>query len=490
TWAPHGQDPTVQRSIDLKLDWPNPAGTAEVALTLSPAGQPIHVDAELGSFASFLAGQVASVGATVRTNDARARFDGRASLKGDASGRITGEAQEMAGLFATLGLADPGLPQGAQGRLVGGADLTYTTDGRASLRDLTLSLGENTIKGAVDIVLSGARPVVTAQLNGGTLNGALLISESESGTGQEAGETTETGWPKARIDASGLATVDATIDLTFDALNTGELTLGPSKLKLSIDRSRAVLGLSPASVFGGTLNGQLVANNRNGLSVGGELSFSDIELSEALVFLADSDKLNGKTLGQVEFLGVGENMDAIMRSLSGTGWVEVGKGFFTGFDLEGLMRSGGGNGGSTVFDSLTASFTMRAGNLINPDLLMLLPRIRAEGAGRIGLGAQDLDYLFTPIAGNANAGRGLRIPVRIRGPWADPSIRPDLSRALDSELDAKKDEAEEQAKEKAREKLSEELGTEITPEQDLEDAVKDGLEKKVQDELLRLLGGD
>jgi hypothetical protein len=163
--------------------------------------------------------------------------------------------------------------------------------------------------------------------------------------------------------------------------------------------------------------------------------------------------LNGEALGELEYLASGGSLDALMRSLSGKGWLEVSKGFFTGFDLEKLMRSGQGNGGSTVFDQLSGSYTIEKGNLVNQDLLMTLKGIRAEGTGRIGLGAQDLDYRFTPTISGINGAAGLTIPVLITGPWADPKIRPDLKNALQPEIDA----VEQEAKDRVIEKLSEEL---------------------------------
>jgi len=255
---------------------------------------------------------------------------------------------------------------------------------------------------------------------------------------------------------------------------------------MSLDNARAVVNFLPASVFGGTVQGQLVANNRSGLSVGGKLTYSGVRLEQALGQLAGYDRLNGEALGELQFLGIGNSQDAIMRSLNGKGWLEIGKGFFTGFDLEGLMRSGSGNGGSTVFDGLTASYTLRDGNLDNQDLLISLKAVRADGKGRIGLGAQDLDYLFIPTATAANGGQGLSIPLRITGPWADPKIRPDLSQVLEAEIDG----IEEQATEQLRQKLSEELEVEIAPEQDLEEAIQDGLEQRAKDSLLKLLQGN
>ena len=485
TYAAFGAVPFEQNGVDLELRWPDPAGVAELDLTLRPAGGAVEIEAEIGRFSQFLAGEVASVGATLRTGDNRARFDGRASIAGDVAGRVTADLKRTGEVMQAAGLEDPGLPQGMGQAVILGTDLTYTTDGRLALRDLDLQMDQNRLTGAADVVL-GAVPQVTAQLQAGDLDFSSLAA---GGAADGQAGSSQAGWPKDPIDASALGLMNGSIDLSVQSLDTGGVKLGPSKLNLTIDRARGVLAMSPMSVFGGSVTGQLVANNRNGLSVGGKLNASDIQLRQALGQLADIDTISGTTLAQIEFLGVGNDMDTIMRSLSGKGWFEIGKGFFTGFDLEALMRSGNGNGGSTVFDSLTASFTMKGGNLDNQDLLLLLKSVRAEGKGRIGLGAQDLDYLFTPQVSDSS-GQGLRIPVRIKGSWWDPSIRPDLGEALEADIEAKKDELEARAKAKAKEKLEAELETTITDGQDVEEVIKDRLEQKAKDGLLKLLGGD
>ncbi|AUQ73710.1 AsmA family protein [Phaeobacter piscinae] len=488
-YAPHGETPIELTQVDLALQWPEPNGTVLAGITLRPAGAPVQIVAEIGTFEAFLAGQVASVGASVTADETELRFDGRANITGAATGRLTGKSSDLARSLAVLGGAE-GVETPAVKTWLIGSDLTYTTDGRLALRDLTLEADANRLRGAADVVL-GDVPKVTARLSGDQLDFSALLPAGDADLPAAAAAGTGTdpvsdGWSRERMDFGWLAALNAAIALDVQGVDTGSVKLGPSKLDLALDNSRAVLKFLPASVFDGQVQGQLVVNNRNGLSVGGKLNFQDIRLEQALGQTVGYDRLNGEALGELEYLGVGNSVAEIMSSLSGKGWLEVGKGFFTGFDLEQLMRSGSGNGGSTVFDQLTASYTMEGGNLLNRDLLLTLRGLRAEGEGRIGLGAQDLDYLFTPSIQRGDGSTRLSIPVAITGPWSDPKIRPDLKRALEPEIDA----VEQQAKDRLREKLSEELDTEIAPEQDINEAIRDRIEKEAKDQLLRLLGGD
>ncbi|KIC15113.1 MULTISPECIES: AsmA family protein [unclassified Leisingera] len=479
-YAAHGEAPVEMKNIDLSLLWPDPAGTVNAKATLRPAGEPVEVDAEIGTFAAFLAGEVSSVGATITAPGGKGRFDGHAGINGEASGRLTFGAEDALKTGVALGVF---LPDALAQKAVFGADVTYTADGRLSMRDLALELGANRLTGAADVEFRD-RPNITAQLRGGALD---FTAFAGSAGGAGSGTSGSSGWPEDVIDASALGLADAVVDLTFDSLRTGGVNLGASKLNLTVERSRAVLKFLPAAMFGGQVQGQLVANNRNGLSVAGKMTFTGIRLERALGETAGYDRLNGEALGELEFLGSGNSVAAIMRSLSGKGWLEAGKGFFTGFDLEQLMRSGG-NGGSTVFDQLTASYTIEGGNLRNEDLLVLLKGFRAEGKGRIGLGARDIDYLFTPQLVRAGRDQVLTIPVRIRGSWDNPDIRPDFSQALQPKIE----EIEQEAKDRVRQKLAEELDleTEIAPEQDLNDVLKQRIEQEARDQLLRLLGGD
>jgi AsmA protein len=267
-----------------------------------------------------------------------------------------------------------------------------------------------------------------------------------------------------------------------DSIDLGDLKLGRTRTLMTLDQSRAVFALREVRGYDGLVTGDFVVNNRAGLSVGGTLRAEGLDMERFLADAAGITRFSTKAGGTLNFLGVGNSVDAIMKSLSGDGRFETGRGVISGIDLDRLMRAGDVTGGTTIFDAMNASFTMNKGNLFNDDLVMRLPLIRAEGKGRIGLGARDIDYLFTPVLLEGETSQGLAIPVRIRGPWENPRIVPDLEKAIDMNLKEERKKAEERLEREVQERLN------ITPEegQSLEDAAKDKLEDRAKRELRKL----
>ncbi len=486
-----GSDLVSYSGVDLTLDWPERLGAATIKATLRPTGDAVTVDATIDAFAGFIAGQVQPVDVSASAAGGTVALKGRASTAGEVSAKVNLKLTDTNAFFRALDLPAPGLPRGLGQSIDATADLTLTADRMLSLRALDVDLDGNRITGAADVSLNGV-PQVNAQLDAGSLDLSSFAGGEEDASGASSA-TASTGWPKDRIDASGLASFNGEIALRAASVDLGRFQLGTTRALLTNDRSRMVFELREVKAYDGTVTGQFVINNRNGLSVGGAMTASGIAAQALLSDAAGIDRLTGSGEAQIKFLGVGETVDAIMRSLSGEGRFRIGEGTILGIDLDRLMRTGDGSGGTTIFDALTASFAMTEGNLTNDDLLLSLRNFEARGAGRVGLGVQDIDYLFTPIALKANDGKGLAIPVRIRGPWSEPRIVPDLEAALDLNFEAEKERLKEeaeaavkQAEEDLRSQIAEELGAEEG--QSLEDAAKDKLEDELKKGLRSLFG--
>lgn len=477
-----GSDLVSYEGVDLTLDWPERLGPAEIAAVLRPTGTPVTVDAVIDGFAGFITGDTQTLRAIVDADAGKLSFDGRGSTAGAVAGTLTLKTSNTGAFLQALGLPAVELPENLGRSIDLSTALTLTPDRQLALRDLVAGLGKNRITGAADIGLNGV-PQVNAQLNVGAFDlasgTAPETGSAGGGGGAEADDNANGGWPKTPIDAGGLAAFNGEIVVTAQSIDLGQFKLGATRALLRNDRSRMVFELRDVAAYGGNVSGEFVINNRSGLSVGGSLAAQSIQMQPLLTDAADLNRLTGQGNARLSFLGTGASVDAIMRSLSGDGSVQIGRGTIQGIDLDRLMRSGDAGGGTTVFDSLGGTWTMASGVLSNSDLLLQLKNYRATGEGVVGLGTQTVDYTVTPIALRANSGQGVSIPVRFTGSWSDISIRPDLEAAFEAEIDAKTEELENRAKEK----LNERLGISGQDGQSTEDAVKD----KVKEKLLRKL---
>jgi AsmA protein len=476
-----GSDLVSYSGVDLSLDWPDPDGAVDISGVLRPAGVPVTMAATIESFATFLAGDARKVDVTLTTEAGSAGLKGVAGITGEVAGALILKTANTDAFLKALGLPGADLPQGLGRSVDVSTQLTLTQDRQLALRDLVADLGGNRLTGAADVSLNGV-PQVNAQLNAGALD-----LSSATGGDSGGGDSTASGWSRAPIDASGLAAFNGDIALRADSVDLGSLKLGATRALLRNDRSRMVFDLREVQAYGGVLGGEFVMNNRNGLSVGGKLAARGVELQGMLRDLAGLERLSGAANADVQFLGVGGSVDAIMQSLRGKGALNMGQGRIAGIDLDRLMRSGDVGGGTTVFDSMGASFTMDGGVLRNEDLLLLLPGFEARGAGQVGLGAQTIDYLFTPKALRGNEGRGVAIPVRVRGPWANPKVLPDLQAAIDLNFAEEKKKVEDKVKSEVERAVERELGVTVEEGQTVEDAIEKKLEDEVGNALRRLL---
>ncbi|MFY0617789.1 AsmA family protein [Shimia sp.] len=469
----HGGARQEISGLSLQMRWPGRGQTADISLQAAPFGTDMDVAASVVAPLVLLQGGVSDVSATLSAAGGQASFDGRVGIAPEASGRVHLDAPDGAAFLAALGAG------GVEGPLKVGGEVTLTRDARLTLRGGEVEALGNVLAVQADVDLSGVRPRVTAQI----ATDALTLGTTDSAQVSET-EGASVGWSEDPIDASALGLVDGTITFAAETMQLGGLEIGRTRATVEIDRARAVATLSEMAAYEGTVAGTFVANNRNGLSVRGDLSVTQVALQPLLQATAGLGRFTGKADFESRFLSSGQSLDALMKQLSGDGAMQVGRGTIAGIDLDRLLR-GDVTGGTTVFDNMSASWTITDGVLRNDDLAMGLPRMAATGKGTVGIGQQTIDYLFTPQLRGAD-GASLIVPVKVRGSWSNPSIVPDLDAAIkgsfDKEIKAVEDEAV-----KALEK---ELGLQKEEGQSSEDALKKKLEEEATKGLLKLLGGN
>ncbi|MCP9480369.1 AsmA family protein [Shimia sp. CNT1-13L.2] len=477
-YVDHGGESFEISDVDAALRWLGKGKPAEVDLTLRPAGDEVSLNAVVSDLEGLLGGAVTNVQAKVRAAGASVDFDGRAALDPQVAGMLDANVPDPDALMTALGRA----PSGVAGPAAVKGEITLTKEGQFSLRNGSITAFGNSLTAQADVFTSGPRPVVNAQFSAGGLNLVPLM-----GSGGESAPSAAR-WSKDPIDASALGLIDGEIGLSAESIDLGSAKLGKTRAIVAIKNSRAVVTLREAHIYDGVASGKVVANNRKGFSARADVSIAGLELQKLLSETAGVTRLSGKGKADISVLASGKSMHALMNSLDGSGSVDVGQGKISGIDLDRLLRGQPG-GGTTVFDALSGSFVIKKGILSNDDLLLSLPSVIAKGAGTVGIGLRNIDYLFTPQL-RSETDDGLAVPVEIKGSWDNPQFIPRLDKALGRDVDLEIDKVTDKAKSEVKQKLEEKLGVQSGEEQSVEDALKQKLEDKAVDKLKNLLGGN
>ncbi|MCF8487216.1 MAG: AsmA family protein [Rhodobacteraceae bacterium] len=487
---------------------PSFTGAAAFDFTASMNGQEAKIVAKLSDFKSFLEGRLVGLDLQLAAGAAQVGFDGRGGWNPMAlEGNLTADLADLAAITRLVGAARPDLPQGlGAGSVSVAGKVTVTQKASLHLRGGSLGLDGNRLQVEADLTTDGPRPKLSAQVTTGALS---LVGLSGGQGGGASGGAQAASWPKEAIDVSALGIMDVALALTAQSVDLGLAKLGTTRAVLTIDRARAVFDLREIAAYQGKVTGQFVVNGRGGLSVGGDLNMSGLAMQPLLRDLGGYERLVGTGDMSIKFLGVGNSLDAIMNSLSGSGNLRFGKGEILGLDIAGMLRtldaSYVGAGQKTIFEAITASFTMDKGVLRNDDLVFKAPYVTATGAGSVGIGARVLDYRLRPTALAAVDGTGgVMVPLLITGPWAAPKFRLDLegiakerlqdeAKKLEERARAEAKAAEARARAQLEQKAQEELGIVRQEGESLEDAAKrraqEALDAEAGKLLNRLLGG-
>lgn len=461
--------------LEMTLSLPEITGPAEIALKLALPGGTITGEGRVEQAGVFLDGGSSALTLAFEAPGGRASFAGQGSLVPEADGTLDLSVSDATRLMAVLGDA-ASLPGALNGDLGFKGRVVLDGDGTVTLSDGTLR-GAGNQAAVAAVITPGAVTRVTGSLAAQSLDLTAFTGGGGGGGGSGSGSA---GWSSDPIDASVLGLVEGEVTLTAGAVKLGVTQLDGLEARIAIENARAVTEIRKLSVFGGSVTGQLVANNRNGLSVAGDLVARGVALQRMLSDLAGIDRFTGSADAAVNVLASGTSVAAWMSSLSGAGSLSTGRGEILGIDLDKLFRSGDASGGTTIFDATSASFSIERGVLTNRDLKMTLASITAEGEGTVDIGGRSLDYLFTPVALKDAQGRGIAIPVRIRGPWSKPQILPDLEKAIQLNADIDKGQIEDAAKDSLRNGIGNALGIEQQEGESDEDALKRGLENQLK----------
>ena len=427
-----GADGTPGRRIEaLNLEAALPSSHAPLAFDVKAIIDGAHYAAtgSIGRFGNFLEGEAVPLSMALEAPsyiDEKAMLDGVASYQG--------------GSFTlsqfTVKAGDKAL----------GGSASYKAS-LLTLHPVTVSASGNNLSGSLVADLSGATPAVNVVVSGKTLNLDTLIAKPRSAAGSAGTGSAGAGWSDAKIDFTALGAVTAKVKLTAARLIYNGITIGNVTLQATLSGGKLAAELPNFQLYGGA--GALAL----GIDASGKVPTQRVRLSltdfNAYPFLKDSagfESIDGTGAITLDLAASGASQRAIVSALNGTAKFEFTNGAIRGINIAKTLRSlstgilagwQANEAEKTDFATLGASFKIAKGQAQTADLKLAGPLVRMGGTGNVDLPAQALKFRVDPqvVASLEGQGgktdlQGLGVPIMISGPWARPSIYPDIQGIL------------------------------------------------------------
>ncbi|QDQ28369.1 AsmA family protein [Chitinimonas arctica] len=290
------------------------------------------------------------------------------------------------------------------------------------------------------------------------------------------------GGPAAKLDLSALRTLDLDGKLAIAYLKKAPFEI--RDLQVSLNANKGLLSIPSASmkIFGGQVTASASATATANPRITLRPRLENVDIQAALSQLAHFDRLEGRGFVNAELSMQGGDANALKASLDGTLRAKVQNGALRGINLAKTLREAKSTlanlqGGQqtvnasqtekTDFTELSATLQFANGIAHNQDLSIKSPLLRVGGEGQADLPHETLDYLIKASLVNTSKGQdgkersdlsGLTVPVRVTGPFAQPSYALDLTAALKENAGAKLDEQKASLREKAVDQLKKGLG--------------------------------
>ena len=285
------------------------------------------------------------------------------------------------------------------------------------------------------------------------------------------------------------ASAGAANELPLDTLRglniAGSLDIGKLKISgtqsdnihININAKDGVVKLHPmsANLYQGQYKGNVNLDARGeNLKLAINENLSNIQAGPLLKDLNGDDKVSGLVNAKVKLAGQGKTVEQIKQTLSGNGNFAFTDGSLKGINIADSIRKAkavlkgepvpqSDSVVKTDFSSFKGSFKANNGVINNPDLLLMSPLLRVNGAGTADLNKEAINYgLEVGIVGSAEGQqgkdlselKGLIVPVKITGSFNNPKPTVDLATLF-------RDNAKQKVKDKVTDKLKDKLGGEL-----------------------------
>lgn len=354
-----------------------------------------------------------------------------------------------------------------------------------SLKGMAMKLDDTSISGDLAVV-NFTNPAPTFNINIDTINADRYLPPKAEG--QQAEKKAAPATPETAAGAAAGLPVDTLRKLNAKGtLNIGSLIISNAKLKnvkLGLDAKGGKINLSPAqaNLYQGSYNGT-VALDATGQqpAINASSALNNVQIAPLLTDLTGKSKIDGTLIGKVNVTAVGADANAIKKTLNGATDLKFTDGAILGVNIAKVIREGKAKltGQSlsatsevekTDFSELSATTVIKNGLVSNNDFLMKSPFLRVTGDGTANLVNEQVDYNVQAAVVGSYKGqggeeleelKGLTIPIKVSGTFANLSYRPDLGGLAKARAEQELEKQKAKIQEKATEKLEKVLPKEL-----------------------------
>ena len=346
--------------------------------------------------------------------------------------------------------------------------LNFIGSGNAvTVQNLNFKLDDSALTGTVSIKNFKTR-ALAFNLNVDQINADRYLPPQKAATPAKPREPTDIN--KISLPVRTLRSLNLGGQLhigQFTMLNTQS-----SDVSVSVNAAKGVVQINPisAQLYGGTLKGGVHIDASSDTPIVTEdLSLQGIQAGGLVQDLFGVKRISGTANLQANTRALGPTVGEIRHTLNGRMSFSFKNGAIQGLNVwnaiaraQALLKHQpppAAAANQTEFADLHGSGSIRNGVLDNRDLVAQLPFLNLEGAGKLDLAENTLDYrLKAHITGTPRLGAqsdlgglaGKTIPLQITGTLTSPNVRPDISGALQSELQKKQEELRKKLEEKLK----------------------------------------
>ncbi|MBI1274897.1 AsmA family protein [bacterium] len=434
--------------LDLKLGLKNLSDPLELDAKAEFQGKPISVKGNLASVQRYLDGEAPAVKAELTYAGLKTVFDGTLNPSTKApgvQGNMVVNADNLADVLGKFGIKT-GMPDGTlKNFMLKGA--LRANEAEVALEHSHLVLDAVELDGTMRANIAGKTPAIRLDLAGPALDLSPYFPKK-----QADGSAWMPSWisdahaeampySTEAFDLKALKSLDFGGKFKFGKLIFHQFTLSNVVSDAVVKNGRANFSIPAMQLFSGAgdLEVTLDANGTPALTLASKLT--GIQVEPLLIALNNIDKLTGKGNAVINVSGTGTSVQGIMNSLGGMADIRLKDGKIKGIDLAQAMRdlksvfnpARDSTPRSTDFSEFGGSFAIKQGVAHTEDLAMMAPFARLTAQGDVDIARQRFDMKVQPRVVGSMKGqggelnnKGLMVPLKVSGPFNDPSIAPDL----------------------------------------------------------------